>query len=153
MRQPLPSEEYITIIDNQGRQRVQRVEYVALDVRGEKVYITADGLAYAEDSLKAKNFYYLIGEFDRIPTMLSHPDIVIHDHTSPEDTLIYYKRIYIASLDIHQLVAVVVKVRQGIKFFYNLHPQQSGKVKGYRERFLPRVWHIAPGKRRRNFGL
>jgi hypothetical protein len=153
VREPFPSEEYITIIDNKGRERVQRVEYVILDVRGEKVYVTTDGLAYAEDSLEAKDFYYLIEEFAKIPTILSHPDIVIHDHTSPEDTLIYYKRIRIASLNIHQLIAVVVKVRQGIKFFYNMHPQQSEKVKGYRERISPQVWYIAPGKRRRDFGL
>ena len=51
MREPFPSEEYITIVDNKGRERAQRVEYVVLDVRGEKVYITADGLAYTEDSL------------------------------------------------------------------------------------------------------
>jgi hypothetical protein len=122
VREPFPSEEYITIIDNKGRERVQRVEYVVLNVREEKVYVTADGLAYAEDSLEAKDFRYLIRELDRIPTILSHPDIVVHDHMSPEDTLIYYKRIRIVSLAIHQLIAVVVKIRQGIKFFYNMHP-------------------------------
>ena len=153
MREPFPSEEYITIVDNKGRERVQRVEYVVLDVHGEKVYITADGLAYTEDSLEAKDFQYLIGELDRIPTILSHPDIVVHDHMSPEDTLIYYKRIRIVSLAIHQLIAVVVKIRRGIKFLYNMHPQTSGKVKGYRERVPPQVWYIAPGKRRHDFGL
>ena len=79
MREPFPSEEDITIVDNKGRERVQRVEYVVLDVRGEKVYVTADGLAYTEDSL--------------------------------------------------------------------------GRIKGYRERVPPQVWYIAPGKRRRDFGL
>ena len=153
MREPFPSEEYITIVDNKGRERVQRVEYVVLDVRGEKVYVTADGLAYAEDSLEAKDFQYLTRELDRIPTILSHPDIVVHDHMSPEDTLIYYKRIRIVSQAVHQLIAVVVKIRQGIKFFYNMHPQTSGRVKGYRERVPPQVWYIAPGKRRRDFGL
>jgi hypothetical protein len=153
VREPFPSEEYITIVDNKGRERVQRVEYVVLDVRGERVYVTADGLAYTEDSLEAKDLQYLIKELDRIPTILSHPDIVVHDHMSPEDTLIYYKRIRIASLAVHQLIAVVVKSRQGIKFFYNMHPQTSGRVKGYRERVPPQVWYIAPGKRRRDFGL
>lgn len=153
MREPSPSEEYITIVDNKGRERVQRVEYVVLDVRGEKVYVTADGLAYTEDSLAAKDFRYLISELDRIPTILSHPDIVVHDHMSPEDTLIYYKRIRVVSLAVHQLIAVVVKIRQGVKFFYNMHPQTSGRVKGYRARVPPQVWYIAPGKRRRDFGL
>lgn len=77
MREPFPSEEYITIVDNKGRERVQRVEYVVFDVRGEEVYVTADGLAYAEDSLAAKDFQYLIGELDRIPAILSHPAIVV----------------------------------------------------------------------------
>ena len=153
MLKPLPSEEYITLIDNKGRERVQHVEYIVNDMHGEKVYVTADGLAYARDSLAAKDFDYLFEALDKIPPVLLHPDIVIHDHTSPEDTLIYYKRIRIASLSIHQLMAVVVKIRQGIKFFYNMHPQQSGKIKGYRERVPPQVWYIAPGKRPRNFGL
>ena len=43
MHEPLPSEEYITIIDNKGRRKVQRVEYVVLDVQEEKVYVTAGG--------------------------------------------------------------------------------------------------------------
>jgi len=152
-RQPQPAEEYVTIVDNKGRERVQHVEYIALDVRGEEVYVTADGLAYARYSLAAKDFGYLIEALDKIPAILAHPDIVIHDHTSPEDTLIYYKRLRMALPGVHQLLAVVVKNRQGIKFFYNLHPQQSGKVKGYRERVHPQVWYMAPGKRRREFGL
>lgn len=54
MRQPAPDEEYITIVDNKGRERIQHVEYIVTDVRGETVYITADGLAYARDSLNRK---------------------------------------------------------------------------------------------------
>lgn len=153
MRRPQPAEEYITAVDNKGRERIQRVEYVLTDVRGETVYVTVDGLAYARDSLARKAHYYLIDEFNRIPGILAHPDIVVYDHTSPNDTLVYYKRIHIQSMHIHQLVAIVVKFRRGIKFFYNLHPQQSGKVKGYREQMPPRVWYIAPGKKRRDFGL
>jgi len=52
-------------------------------------------------------------------------------------------------------VAVIVKVRRGIKFFYNLHIQESGKVKGLMV-VLPseiEVWYIAPQVRRRLFGL
>ncbi len=153
VRQPQPAEEYVTVVDNKGRERAQRVEYIARDVRGEEVYVTADGLAYARDSLAAKDFDYLFEALDKIPAILAHPDIVIRDHASPEDTLIYYKRLRVAAPDVHQLLAVVVKDRQGLKFFYNLHPQQSGKVKGYRERVPPQVWYIAPGKRRREFGL
>ena len=122
-------------------------------MRDETVYVTVDSLAYARDSLARKVHYYLVDEFNRIPDILAHPDVVIYDHASPGDTLIYYKQIYIRSMHVHQLVALVVKFRRGIKFFYNLHPQQSGKVKGYREQVLPQVWYIAPGKKRRDFGL
>lgn len=156
MREPLLSEEYITIIDNKGRERVQRVEYVVLDVREEKVYVTTDGLAYAEDSLTAKEQNYLIEKLGRLSDILAHPDIVIWDPVeAPGDTLIYYKRLYIAALRRRKLVAVIVKARRGIKFFYNLHVQESGKVKG-----LPivppseiQIWYIAPQVKRRQLGL
>lgn len=153
VRRPSPSEEYLTVIDNRGRQRVQHVEYVVLDVRNEQVYVTTDGIIYATDSLAAKSFHDFIEELENIPRILSDPEIVIRDHTSPDDTLIYYKHLRIVSLGITQLMAVVVKWRQGVKFFYNMHPQESGKVKGYREAIAPEVWHIASGKRRQQFGL
>ena len=156
MREPSPSEEYITIIDNKGRERVQRVEYIVLDVRGEEVYVTADGLAYTEDSLAAKEQNYLIEKLGRLSDILAHPDIVIWDPVeAPGDTLIYYKRFYITAIRRHKLVAAIVKARRGIKFFYNLHVQESGKVKG-----LPivpsseiQVWYITPHVKRRQFGL
>lgn len=153
VRRPSPSEEYLTVIDNRGRQRVQHVEYVVLDVRNEQVYVTTDGIVYATDSLAAKSFYDFIEELERIPSILSDPEIVIRDHTSPDDTLIYYKHLRIVSIGITQLMAVVIKWRQGVKFFYNMHPQESGKVKGYREAIAPEVWYIASGKRRQQFGL
>jgi len=156
MNQPPPAEEYVTIVDNKGREKVQRVEFVVRDVRGEKVYVTTDGLAYTENSLTRKRQYYLVERLDRVPDILSKPDIVIWDPAeAPGDTLIYYKRLYVANLHRHRLVAAIVKVRRGIKFFYNLHAQESGRVKG-----LPvvhpsdiEVWYIAPHRRKRQFGL
>jgi hypothetical protein len=153
VRKPTPSEEYITILDNKDRKRVQRVEYIVLDVRSEQVYITPDGLAYATDSLTAKDFHAFIDELERIPIILSNPEIVIRDPTSPDDTLIYYKHLRIAALGVTQLMAAVIKWRQGIKFFYNLHPQESGKVKGYREAVPPEVWYLASGKTLAGFGV
>ena len=153
VRKPTPAEEYITILDNKDRVRVQRVEYIVLDIRDEQVYITADGLAYATDSLTAKDFHAFIDELEQIPVILSSPEIVIRDHTSPDDTLIYYRQLYIAALGITQLMAVVIKWRQGIKFFYNMHPQESGKVKGYREAIPPEVWYLASGKTLSSFGI
>ena len=58
------------------------------------VHVTADGLAYAEDSLARKAHYYLIDKLDRIPDILAHPDTVIYNPANPDDTLIYYKRLY-----------------------------------------------------------
>ncbi len=62
MHRPQPAEEYITVIDNKGRERIQHVEYIVTDVRGETVYVTAGGLTYTEDSLARKAHYYLIDE-------------------------------------------------------------------------------------------
>ncbi|MCX6028612.1 MAG: hypothetical protein NT169_04825 [Chloroflexi bacterium] len=156
MRQPLPSEEYVTIVDNKGREKTQRVEYVVCDVRGENVYVTADGLTYAEDSLTAKGQHHLIEKLSELANILEHPDIVIWDPAeAPGDGLIYYKQIYIAVIHRYKLVATIVKARRGIKFFYNFHVQDSGRVKG-----LPivppaeiKIWYIAPGVKRREFGL
>jgi len=156
VRQPFPSEEYITIVDNKGREKVQRIEFVVRDVRGEDVYVTADGLTYTEDSLEAKDQSYLIEKLSSLSGILTQPDIVIWDPAeAPGDTLIYYKRLYIAAFRRHKVVAAIVKVRRGIKFFYNLHVQESGKVKGLS--VVPpseiEVWYIAPRVRRRQFGL
>jgi len=60
MRCPQPAEEYIivvSIVDNKGRERFQHVEYIVTDVRGDTVYVTADGLAYTRDSLARKAHY------------------------------------------------------------------------------------------------
>lgn len=115
--------------------------------------MTADGLVYATDSLMAKDFHHFIQELEQIPNILSTPEIVIRDHTSPDDTLIYYKHLYIVTLGISQLMAVVIKWRQGVKSFYNMHPQDSGKVKGYRETVPPEIWYLAPGMSLNKFGL
>jgi len=153
MRRPQPAEEYVTIVDNKGRERIQCIEYTVTDVRGETVYVTVDGLAYARDSLARKGQDHILRVFDRIPAILTHPEIVICDHQSPEDTLIYYKSMYIPTVARHQLVCIVVKVRRGIRYLYNFFVQQSGKVKGYREVTPPEIWYIAPGKKPRHYGL
>jgi hypothetical protein len=153
VRYPQPSEEYITIADNKGRERIQRVEYVVTDVRYERIYVTSDGLVYAQDSLARKGQEHLLEILNRIPDILSHPEIVIQDHLSPDDTLLYYKHLFIFALNQHQLMCVVIKIRQGMRFFYNFFPQQSGKVKGYREIPPPDIWYIAPDQNPRSYGL
>ena len=52
MRRPQPAEEYIIVVivvDNKGCERIQHVEYIVTGVRGDTVYVTADGLAYARN--------------------------------------------------------------------------------------------------------
>lgn len=153
IRPPQPDEEYITVIDNQGRERVQHVVYVVADVRNISIYVTTDGLLYAQDSLKRKGQDHISAMIDEIPTILIEPAIVIQDHLSPDDTLLYYRQRYIPALAQHQLLCVVVKIRQGIRFFYNFFPQQSGKVKGYREVPPPTIWYVARGQNPRTYGL
>ena len=126
---------------------------IVTDVRGETIYVTTDGLTYASDSLSYKGQDDLLDVFDRIPTILCNPEIVVRDYQSPRDTLLYYKRVYIPARAQHWLLCVVVKVRQGVRYLYNFFEQQSGKVKGYREVPLPIIWYIAPKKRPRNYGL
>lgn len=156
MRQPASSEQYVTIVDNNGRQKVQRVEYIVRDVRGEDVFVTTDGLVYTRDSLRIKQQQAVLAELDELPAVLMVPELVIWDPVDiPGETLIYYKQLYIAYYREYKVVAAIVKVRSGIKFFYNFFLQESGKVKG-----LPivspaeiEVWYIAPNVKRSQFGL
>ncbi|MCB0094912.1 MAG: hypothetical protein KDE46_04290 [Caldilineaceae bacterium] len=77
MQLPSSSEQYITIVDNRGREKVQAVEYIVWDVNQEKVFVTADALAYTRDSLTLKRQTYLVPEVDNLSSMLSQPGIVI----------------------------------------------------------------------------
>ena len=79
MQLPSSSEQYITIVDNRGREKVQAVEYIVWDVNQEKVFVTADALAYTRDSLTLKRQTYLVPEVDNLSSMLSQPGIVIWD--------------------------------------------------------------------------
>jgi len=145
---------FITIIDNTGREKRQRVEYTVADIHGETVYVTSGGLRYIRDSLWAKGRQrFLLDELDRIPDVISRPDIVIWDSRASDDTLIYYKRLHIQSERQHWLVAAVVKLRRGLKFLYNFHLQESDKVKGYHLDIPPEIWYLNPQRRKRNFGL
>ena len=148
--------DFISVIDDAGVEKRQRVQNVVTDVRGELVYITAEGLRYASDSLTRKRQRFLIAELERIPKFLTHPDIVIWDPSYPvKDSLIYYRRVYLKALGRYMLLATIVKFRQGIKFFYNLHVQESGKVKGHDVTPRPKIeiWYIAPKKKPHQFGI
>ncbi|MFN8444332.1 MAG: hypothetical protein U0175_26350 [Caldilineaceae bacterium] len=148
--------DYVTIVDNKGRSKTQRVEYTVEDVLGEKIYVTFDGLAYAQDSLTLKRQQFLIDELHRLSSILRKPDLVIWDPVdAPGETLIYYKRTHISALQTYKVLSVIIKVRQDIRFFYNFFLQESGKVKG-----LPivspseiEICYTAPGVKRSQFGL
>ena len=150
------SEQYITIIDNKGREKVQFVEYVIEDVRGERVYVTTDGLTYTQDSLTFKDQTYLIVELDQLSEIITEPDLVIWDPVEQRnETLIYYKRLFVTQLQEYKLIAAIVKFRRGIKFFYNMFVQENGKVKGIS--VVPAseidIWYIALHVKRSQFGL
>lgn len=145
---------FVTVVDNAGRERRQRVEYIVSDVRDETVYVTDGGLRYIRDSLWIKKRQrFLLSELAGIPDVISKPDIVIRDPMADDDTLIYYKRLYVASEKRYWLVAAVIKVRQGLKFLYNFHLQESGKVKGCHLDVPPQIWYLNPQRRKRTFGL
>lgn len=146
--------DFITIVDNHGNEKRQRIEYTISDVQGEIVYVTDGGLRYIQDSLWAKRHQrFLLEELDRLPDVISNADIVVWDSMADDDTLLYYKHLYIASQEQPWLVVAVVKIRQNTKFLYNFHLQESGKVKGYHLDMPPEIWYLNPQQRKRTFGL
>ena len=123
-------------------------------VNEKKVVLVSQGNLFLESAVASHPWMQVVRATPaNSAEVVGQADIVVYDHTSPDDTLIYYKRVYIRSMHVSQLVAAVVKSRQGVKFLYNIHSQQSGKVKGYHESVPPIVWYIAPGRQRRDFGL
>ncbi len=148
-----PNEETITIVDNSGREKIERVVYRVEDVFGEKVCVTEEGLQYVNDSLRRKGQIKFSARLEQIPYVLSQPDIVIRDPGWPEDTVIFYKRYYDRDQHRYRVMAVIIKIQDSLKFLYNVHPQQSGKVKGYREIPKPKVLYLNPLRRLRDFGL
>ena len=146
----------ILIIDDAGQHKWETVAYTCTDVRGETVYITQEGLQYSRDALRRKHQYPLLERLDELCKDLAHPDIVIWDPSlQAQDTLLYYRRVHFQAIDCHQLVCLVVKVRAGLEYFYNVFIQQSGKVKGYNA-WPPaafHIWYINPRKRPKHFGI
>jgi hypothetical protein len=55
MQQPSSSERYITIIDNKGREKVEFVEYLVEDVRGEKSTLPVMDLPIRKIRWRAKD--------------------------------------------------------------------------------------------------
>lgn len=143
----------ITIVDNSGRKKTEKVLYAVEDVFGDKVYVTEDGLQYIRDSLYRKHQTSFLPQLETIPRALSRPDLVIRDPSSSDDTLIYYKRYYLRAKRQYRLMAIIIKTQGPLKFLYNMHPQQSGKIKGYHETPKPVVLYRNPQRKPSDFGL
>lgn len=146
----------ILIIDNAGQRKWETIKYNCVDMRDEIVHITEEGLQYSRDSLTRKRQHYLIDRLNDLCKDLAHSDIVIWDPSVDEkDTLLYYRRVYFQQFGRHQLICLVVKVRDGIKYLYNIFLQQSSKVKGYET--VPAdaydVWYLAPNTRPKQYGI
>ena len=148
--------QQILVIDDAGVHKWETVVYTCADVRSEVVYITQEGLQYCRDALRRKHQFFLLELLDHLCSALTYPDIVIWDPSiSVRDTLLYYRHVYIQSIHRRQLICLVVKVRAGSKYLYNVFVQQSGKLKGYNT--LPSaafpIWYIHPRKRPKQFGI
>jgi len=122
------------------------------DVFQEQVYFTREAEKYIRDSRSKRPWQrYALDYLDRIPAILRTPSIVIVD---PEDiterTLVYYKEVHVPEQGRNVLFALVVK-RNACKIIYNFHPQESGKVKGYRRQPPPKVLYLRPGVRRKRY--
>jgi len=146
----------ILIIDNAGLHKWETVVYTCTDMREEIVYITSEGLQYSRDSLTRKRQYHLIERLGELCKDLAHSDIVIWDPSVTEkDTLLYYRPVYFQKFGRHQLICLVVKVRAGVKYLYNIFVQQSSKVKGHDT--VPTeaydIWYIAPRTRPKQYGI
>lgn len=105
IRKPSSTPEYVTIIDNKGKRKISAFAYVVRGIKDELVYVTTDGLAYTRDSLTLKRYGFLLTELEKLPNILSQPDLVIWDPVDdPGETLIYYKRIFVSALQLNGLV-------------------------------------------------
>jgi len=122
------------------------------DVFQEQVYFTREAEKYIRDSRSRKPWQrYVLDHLDRIPSILRTPSIVILDPDDFEEkTLVYYKEIHVSQRGRNILFALVVK-RNTCKIVYNFHPQESGKVKGYRRQPPPKVLYLRPGLKRKRY--
>ncbi len=130
----------------------QTIIYSVRDVFQEQVYFTREAEKYIRDSRSRKPWQrYVLDYLDRIPSILRTPSIVILDPDDFEEkTLVYYKEIRVSQQGRDVLFALVVK-RNTCKIVYNLHPQESGKVKGYRRQPPPKVLYLRPGLKKTRY--
>jgi len=120
---------------------LQTILYSVEDVFGNQVFYTEEAEKYITNTRGSRiTQKYILGYLDKIPPILRDPSIVIIDpEDATERTLVYYKEIYVREKKKQILFALIVKHKKE-RFVYNLHPQESGKVKFRRDR--PKVIYL-----------
>jgi hypothetical protein len=118
----------------------QEILYSVVDILGQQVHYSRQADNYVKDFRRSKPWQrYALNYLDKIPTILKEPSIVIKDAEDfTQNTLIYYKEIYIREKRRNVLFALVVKIAEE-NVIYNFHPQESGKVKSYNRYPPPEV--------------
>ncbi|MFQ5629869.1 MAG: hypothetical protein ACE5I1_13975 [bacterium] len=114
---------------------LQKILYAVEDVLGNQVYYTEEAERYINDSRNRRSGQrFVLRYLDKIPAILKDPSIVILDPDDVgENTMVYYKEFYVSEKEKHVLFALIVKLGFE-RIVYNLHPQNSGKVKSGREK-------------------
>jgi len=113
----------------------QTIKYSVRDVLGCEVYYSEEAEKYIKHTRNSRATQkYILNYLQKIPTILRDPSVVIVDSEDfTERTLVYYKEVFIKEFQKHKLFALVVKIGEH-RIVYNLHPQESGKVKLRREK-------------------
>lgn len=129
---------------------VQTIVYCVEDVLGYEVYYSEEADRYIKNIRNSRiTQKYVLNYLQKIPSILRDPSIVIIDvEDITESTLIYYKEVYIVEIQRQKLFALVVKMGE-LRVVYNLHPQESGKVKFRHEK--PRVIYLKPGYKKSKY--
>lgn len=128
----------------------QRILYSVEDVFGNKIFYTEEAERYIKDSRSRKRGQsYALRYLDKIPAILKDPSIVILDPDDlTENTFVYYKEVYVSDKEKHVLFALIVKLGFE-RIVYNIHPQNSGKVKSRREK--SKVIYLKSGYKRTKY--
>ncbi len=141
--------EKIHVADDIPRQTIL---YSTTDVFDRQVHFSVEAQRYIQDSRRRKPWQrYVLNYLDRIPLILGDPTIVIVDPDDfTERTQLYYREFYVTELERSILFALVVRSNEE-KVVYNLHPQESGKIKASKRKPPPRMLYLKPGIRKKRY--
>ncbi len=130
----------------------QTILYSVTDIFNQPVQFSVEARRYIQDSRRKKPWQrYVLNYLDRISLILRDPTIVILDPDDfTERTQLYYRDIQVIELERSVLFALVVRSNKE-KVVYNLHPQESGKIKAAKRKPPPRVLYLKPGIRKKRY--